>query len=94
MKRLDGVRMAETGMLFHFIMERNACLSGETVYDRQGVHFAMADRIGIANEVFIMHKESKWNIFRAAQEMAVEKIMASIDRGVAPVVVLGKIVLR
>ena len=78
--------MGETGILFHFIMEDGCCPSGVTVYNWMNTHYAMADRIGIANEVFIVHKEPQWNTFEAAQEIAVDKIRASIDRGVAPVV--------
>jgi hypothetical protein len=78
--------MGETGILFQFIMADDCCPSGVTVYNWKENHYAMADRIGIANDVLVVHKEPQWNTFEAAQELAVVRIKESIDRGVAPIV--------
>ena len=78
--------MGETGILFQFIMAEDCCPSGVTVYNWKESHYAMADRIGVSNDVFVVHKEPQWNTFEAAQELAVLRIKESIDRGIAPIV--------
>ncbi len=70
-----------TGMAFHFIVHKQLCPSSVTVYEWQNEHFAMIDRIGIESEVFTYHLYYNLNTFEKVQELAVERIKDSIDRG-------------
>ena len=78
--------MGETGIIFHFIIEKNSCPSGPTVYNWQHEHLEMTDRIGIASSIHMIHKDPRYNTFAAAQTYGINRIRESIDSG-SPVIV-------
>jgi uncharacterized protein YheU (UPF0270 family) len=75
-----------TGVAFHFIVHQQACPSSVTVYDWPHEHCAMMDRVGVHSEVFQTLPEAGRNTLDRVRAAAVDRIRASIDRGVAVVV--------
>jgi len=76
--------MGMTGMAFHFIMHKAACPSSVTVYPWDQEHLTMLDRIGVYSEIFC--GDATMNTFELMQREAIERIKASIDRGMGVVV--------
>jgi len=69
-----------TGMAIHFIIHKELCPSGVTVYDWQQEHFEMMDRVGVESEVFQYYFNDSLNTYGKIQDIAVQRIKESIDR--------------
>lgn len=77
--------MCETGMGFHFIIEKRVCPSSVTVYSWIDEHREMMERIGIETEIQCIMGLAEREDREALQKKAVEDIKASLDRGFAVV---------
>lgn len=75
--------MGMTGMAFHFIVHETLCPSSVTVYNWGEEHFAMMDRIGVHTDTYYYFNDRRMNTFQQIQDGAIQRIKASIDRGVA-----------
>ena len=73
-----------TGMAFHFIVEKGLCASSVTVYDWNGEHMEMMDRIGIHTDNYSLG-DDRYNTIQYQRDTAIKRIKESIDNGVAVV---------
>lgn len=78
--------MGMTGMAFRFIVHQQACPSSVTIYDWVHEHFAIMDQIGVHSEIYQVYNDLKLNTFATVQENAIQRIKASIDKGIGVVV--------
>jgi hypothetical protein len=69
-----------SGIAFHFIIHNETCPSSVTVYDWTEEHYQMMDRIGVDSDVFFLWMDPKLNMYRNAQERAINRIRESLDR--------------
>lgn len=77
--------MGMTGIGFHFIIHRQVCPSGVTVYDWVNDHLNAMDRIGVHSQVYSF-MDVRMNTFDKVREDAINTIKESIDKG-CPVLV-------
>lgn len=77
--------MGQTGIGFHFIIHRQVCPSGVTVYDWVSDHLGAMDRIGVHSQVYSF-PDIRMNTFEKIREDAIDIIKDSIQKG-CPVLV-------
>ena len=72
--------MGMTGIGFHFIIHKQVCASGATVYDWISEHLGAMDRIGVYSQVYSF-MDIRMNTFGKIREDAIAAIKDSVQKG-------------